>query len=150
MGIQGCSQSLDTVPLREGGLSRSTGYTVAPSPALSNADPELFAPRHSGRAPSELAARPPEQPSGAAFFSRRRLTSLWLRSDLVAELSPSNPFDFFLEPGVEDYPFKYAAELTKDLEPYLSVSIGPGLYCQTFLGKPPRETREERSASWWI
>jgi uncharacterized protein (DUF2126 family) len=60
--------------------------------------------------------------------------------DLVAELSPSNPFDFFLEPGVEDYPFKYAAELTKDLEPYLSVDRdGPRL--QTFLGKLSRETR---------
>src|ERR1700733_14915733 len=60
--------------------------------------------------------------------------------DLVAELSPSNPFDFFLEPGVEDYPFKYAAELTKDLEPYLSVDRdAPRL--QTFLGKLSRETR---------
>src|SRR5580704_10428455 len=60
--------------------------------------------------------------------------------DLVAELSPSNPFDFFLEPGVEDYPFKYAAELTKDLEPYLSVDRdAPRLH--TFLGKLSRETR---------
>jgi uncharacterized protein (DUF2126 family)/transglutaminase-like putative cysteine protease len=60
--------------------------------------------------------------------------------DLVAELSPFNPFDFFLEPGVEDYPFEYAPELAKDLEPYRSVEpAGPLL--QTFLGKPPRETR---------
>ncbi len=40
--------------------------------------------------------------------------------DLVAELSPFNPFDFVLEPRVQDYPFQYAAELAKDLEPYLS------------------------------
>src|ERR1700693_1578188 len=59
---------------------------------------------------------------------------------LVAELSPFNPFDFFLEPGVEDYPFEDAPELAKDLEPYRSVEpAGPLL--QTFLGKPPRETR---------
>jgi uncharacterized protein (DUF2126 family)/transglutaminase-like putative cysteine protease len=46
--------------------------------------------------------------------------------DLVAELSPFNPFDFFLEPGVEDYPFEYASELAKDLEPYRSVDpAGP-------------------------
>src|SRR6266566_1642545 len=52
--------------------------------------------------------------------------------DLVAELSPFNPFDFFLEPGVEDYPFEYAPELAKDLEPYLSVDpAGPLL--QAFL-----------------
>jgi uncharacterized protein (DUF2126 family)/transglutaminase-like putative cysteine protease len=60
--------------------------------------------------------------------------------DLVAELSPFNPFDFFLEPGVENYPFEYAPELAKDLEPYRSVEpAGPLL--QTFLGKPPREKR---------
>ena len=59
---------------------------------------------------------------------------------LVAELSPYNPFDFFLEPGVENYPFKYAPELAKDLGPYLSVDpAGPRL--QAFLGKLSRETR---------
>src|SRR5277367_3043984 len=40
--------------------------------------------------------------------------------DLVAELTPSNPFDFFLEPGAADYPFEYAPDLAKDLEPYRS------------------------------
>jgi uncharacterized protein (DUF2126 family) len=61
--------------------------------------------------------------------------------DLVAELSPFNPFDFFLEPGVEDYPFEYAPELAKDLEPYRWVDpAGPLL--QAFLGKLSRETRE--------
>jgi uncharacterized protein (DUF2126 family)/transglutaminase-like putative cysteine protease len=60
--------------------------------------------------------------------------------DLVAELSPYNPFDFFLELGVEDYPFKYDPELAKDLEPYLSVDpAGPRL--QAFLRKLSRETR---------
>jgi uncharacterized protein (DUF2126 family) len=60
--------------------------------------------------------------------------------DLVAELSPFNPFDFFLEPGVADYPFEYAPELAKDLEPYRSVEpVGPLL--RAFLEKLPRETR---------
>ncbi|MGB7462010.1 MAG: transglutaminase family protein, partial [Candidatus Acidiferrum sp.] len=60
--------------------------------------------------------------------------------DLVAELSPFNPFDFFLEPGVEDYPFEYAPELAKDLEPYRWVDpAGPLL--QAFLRKLSRETR---------
>lgn len=59
---------------------------------------------------------------------------------LVAELAPFNPFDFFLEPGVENYPFEYAPELTKDLEPYLWVEpAGPLL--KAFLGMLPRETR---------
>jgi transglutaminase-like putative cysteine protease len=58
--------------------------------------------------------------------------------DLVAELSPLNPFDFFLEPGVEDYPFEYAPELAKDLEPYRSVDpAGPLLlaFLQTLSGE---------------
>src|SRR5271167_681254 len=60
--------------------------------------------------------------------------------DLVAELSPFNSFDFFLEPGVEDYPFEYAPELAKDLEPYRWVDpAGPLL--QAFLRKVSHETR---------
>jgi uncharacterized protein (DUF2126 family)/transglutaminase-like putative cysteine protease len=59
---------------------------------------------------------------------------------LVAELSPFNPFDFFLEPAVETYPFKYPAELAKDLDPYLSVDpAGPRL--QAFLAKLSRDRR---------
>jgi uncharacterized protein (DUF2126 family)/transglutaminase-like putative cysteine protease len=60
--------------------------------------------------------------------------------DLVAELSPFNPFDFFLEPAVENYPFKYPAELGKDLEPYLSVDPA-GSRLQAFLAKLSREPR---------
>jgi len=60
--------------------------------------------------------------------------------DLFAELTPFNPFDFFLEPGVENYPFGYALDLAKDLEPYLSVEpAGPLL--QAFLRKLSRERR---------
>jgi hypothetical protein len=58
--------------------------------------------------------------------------------DLVAELSPFNPFDFFLEPGVENYPFDYAPDLAKDLEPYRSVEpAGPST--PAFLRKLSRE-----------
>ncbi len=60
--------------------------------------------------------------------------------DLFVELIPFNPFDFFLEPGVENYPFEYAPDLAKDLEPYRSVEpAGPLL--QTFLRDLPREGR---------
>src|ERR1700691_3825502 len=58
--------------------------------------------------------------------------------DLVAELSPFNPFDFFLEPGVENYPFEYVPELAKDLEPYRWVDAADPLF-QAFLGKLSRE-----------
>ena len=40
--------------------------------------------------------------------------------DLVAEMSVYNPFDFFLEPEAENYPFTYAPELAHELAPYLA------------------------------
>ncbi|MCA6216197.1 transglutaminase family protein [Ideonella sp. B7] len=39
--------------------------------------------------------------------------------DLVAEMSVYNPFDFFLEPGAETYPFTYEPGLAAELAPYL-------------------------------
>ncbi|HET7865445.1 MAG TPA: transglutaminase family protein [Burkholderiaceae bacterium] len=39
---------------------------------------------------------------------------------LVAEMSVYNPFDFFLEPGAEKYPFRYEDELAVELAPYLA------------------------------
>jgi uncharacterized protein (DUF2126 family)/transglutaminase-like putative cysteine protease len=52
--------------------------------------------------------------------------------NLVADLSPYNPFAFFLEPGFEEYPFAYAVGLAKDLEPYRSVDP-PGPLLHAFL-----------------
>jgi uncharacterized protein (DUF2126 family)/transglutaminase-like putative cysteine protease len=60
--------------------------------------------------------------------------------DLVAELSPFNPFGFFLEPSVIDYPFAYEPGLAKDLEPYLSVEPG-GPLLQAFVGSVSGEKR---------
>ena len=60
--------------------------------------------------------------------------------NLIAELSPVNPFDFFLEPGAEDYPFEYTPELARDLEPYRSVELA-GPLLQTFLNNLSRERR---------
>ena len=40
--------------------------------------------------------------------------------DLVAQMAVYNPFDFFLEPAAENFPFEYPAELKHDLAPYLA------------------------------
>ncbi|MBS0473199.1 MAG: transglutaminase family protein [Proteobacteria bacterium] len=46
--------------------------------------------------------------------------------DLVAELNVINPFDFFLEPEAEVFPFAYAPEVLEDLKPFLhTVKVGP-------------------------
>jgi uncharacterized protein (DUF2126 family)/transglutaminase-like putative cysteine protease len=39
--------------------------------------------------------------------------------DLVVEMSVYNPFDFFLEPAAENFPFKYTTEQATELAPYL-------------------------------
>ena len=40
--------------------------------------------------------------------------------DLVAEMSVLNPFDFFLEPEAETFPFSYTDDARRDLVPYLA------------------------------
>jgi uncharacterized protein (DUF2126 family)/transglutaminase-like putative cysteine protease len=76
----------------------------------------------------------PYQNHLARLLFPNRTNDFVVEVDLVAELSPFNPFDFFLEPGVEDYPFEYSPELAKDLKPYRSVDpAGPLL--QAFLQK---------------
>lgn len=39
--------------------------------------------------------------------------------DLVAEMAVYNPFDFFLAPEAESFPFSYADDLAAELAPYL-------------------------------
>ncbi|MEI6802869.1 MAG: transglutaminase family protein [Burkholderiales bacterium] len=39
--------------------------------------------------------------------------------DVVVEMAVYNPFDFFLEPSAEEFPFKYAPMLQEELLPYL-------------------------------
>jgi uncharacterized protein (DUF2126 family) len=52
--------------------------------------------------------------------------------NLIADLSPINPFDFLLDPAVEEYPFKYGPEYASDLHPYL-IADPPGPLLSTFI-----------------
>jgi uncharacterized protein (DUF2126 family) len=47
-----------------------------------------------------------------------KTTSFRIEIDLVAEMAVLNPFDFFLEPSAEHFPFEYDPSLTIELEPY--------------------------------
>jgi uncharacterized protein (DUF2126 family)/transglutaminase-like putative cysteine protease len=57
--------------------------------------------------------------------------------DLVAEMAIYNPFDFFLEPCAENWPFVYDAALARELRPFVETEpAGRGL--STFLANVPR------------
>ncbi len=60
--------------------------------------------------------------------------------DLVVEMAVYNPFDFFLEPEAEEFPFNYAKDLKQELQPYLMADpVTPLL--QGFLDKIDRTKR---------
>ena len=69
--------------------------------------------------------------------------------DLVADLSPVNPFDFFLDPGYENLHLTNAADLKKDLKPYLAVNpAGPRL--RAFVNEASGDQRSVGTISFLV
>ncbi len=66
--------------------------------------------------------------------------ALRITVDLVVELVPFNPFEFFLEPEAADYPFHYEPALARALAPYLSVEA-PSPRVQAWLAQIDRRPR---------
>ncbi len=60
--------------------------------------------------------------------------------DLTAELNVINPFDFFLEPEAESYPFDYPSELMEDLKPYFR-KAEVGARFREYLAAVPRKEK---------
>ena len=70
-----------------------------------------------------------------------RVTQLRIEVDLVAEMAVFDPFDFFLEPHAEQFPFAYDAVQTRELQPYLQTArLSPELraYIDTVDRRPRR------------
>jgi len=63
---------------------------------------------------------------------------LRIEVDLVAEMSVLNPFDFFLEPSAENFPFEYDASLAHELAPY-RLKAEPTPVFEKYLASVPRE-----------
>jgi len=57
-----------------------------------------------------------------------RTSKLEILVDLIADMTVINPFDFFVEPYAENFPFTYAPALAKELIPFLeTAALGPRL-----------------------
>ncbi|MBI2728538.1 MAG: transglutaminase family protein [Polaromonas sp.] len=64
--------------------------------------------------------------------------------DMVVDMVTLNPFDFFLEPEAEEFPFKYAKSMAHELAPYLLAEPATPLV-QAYLDridKTPRRTND--------
>ncbi|WP_085315020.1 transglutaminase family protein [Derxia lacustris] len=55
-------------------------------------------------------------------------TKFRIAIDLVAEMAVYNPFDFFLEPEAENYPFPYEDQVKAELAPYLETKENGPLF----------------------
>src|SRR5580704_6758963 len=60
--------------------------------------------------------------------------------DLVADMTTINPFDFFLEPEAETWPFGYDPVLDQELAPFRHL-IEPGPLLAQLLAELPRQRR---------
>ncbi|PQA75695.1 DUF2126 domain-containing protein [Rhodoferax sp. TS-BS-61-7] len=69
-----------------------------------------------------------------------KTTQFKVTVDLVVEMAVYNPFDFFLEPEAEEFPFTYAPELKQELLPYLAADPVTPLV-QAYLDKIDRTKR---------
>ena len=63
---------------------------------------------------------------------------LLIEVELIATLSVINPFDFFVEESVRDYPFEYSPRQRKELQPYLEITED-GKLLQALLAEINRE-----------
>jgi hypothetical protein len=67
--------------------------------------------------------------------------------DLVAEMSVYNPFDFFLEPAAENFPFVYDAGCA-ELAPYLATEAGHAAGAKPTWPRIDRKRQAAPSTSW--
>jgi len=67
--------------------------------------------------------------------------------DLVVEMAVYNPFDFFLEPQAENFPFDYTASQAQELAPYLAVEA-PTPLVAAYLEKIDR--KEQRTIDFLV
>ena len=82
----------------------------------------------------------PQSNYQARIVFPERTRELRVEIDLVVEMAVFNPFDFFLEPQAEHYPFDYDSAQQRELAPYLErLPLTPRF--ATYLAAIPRTRR---------
>ncbi|MES2483588.1 MAG: transglutaminase N-terminal domain-containing protein, partial [Pseudomonadota bacterium] len=68
--------------------------------------------------------------------------------DVVVEMAVFNPFDFFLEPSAEKFPFAYEPMVAQELAPYLAAEPA-GPLVKAYLAAIERKPTSQRSPQLW-
>src|SRR6266540_3349494 len=84
-----------------------------------------------------------QDPNGnwlARFVFPEKTSEFTITVDLLADMAVVNPFDFFVEPFAESFPFDYPTEFSEELAPFLDAEpAGPRL--AAFLATIARDRR---------
>jgi uncharacterized protein (DUF2126 family)/transglutaminase-like putative cysteine protease len=74
----------------------------------------------------------------ARYVFPDKTTELKIEVDFTAQMTVVNPFDFFVEPYADSFPFQYTNDLKAELAPYLE-TIACGARFADYLASIPRE-----------
>ena len=91
--------------------------------------------------PAEHFVNWQQDPNGnwlARFVFPEKTREFSVTVDLVADMAVVNPFDFFVEPFADTFPFAYPAEFAEELAPYLDAEPA-GPRSAAFLASIPRD-----------
>jgi len=70
----------------------------------------------------------------ARFVFPEKAMELKIEVDFTAQMTVINPFDFFVEPYADSFPFAYTADLKTELAPYLATSEEGPLFAACLAG----------------
>ncbi len=74
----------------------------------------------------------------ARFVFPEKANELKIEVDFSAQMTVINPFDFFVEPYADSFPFEYTADLKTELAPYLATTE-PGPLLAAYVASIKRE-----------